>query len=90
MDATHHAATASRRQRLEALRDSLSDLIADGVGARDFAALSREYRATMAELASIEATDAKAGDPVDEIAARRAARGAVAAPVSDRTAANPY
>ena len=90
MDATPHAGHASRRQRLEALRDSLQAVMDDGVGARDFAALSREYRATMAELASIEATDAKAGDPVDEIAARRAARGAVAAPVSDRTAANPH
>ena len=79
-----------RRQRLEALRDSLRAVMDDGVGARDFAALSREYRATMAELATLEATDAKVGDPVDEIAARRAARGAVAAPVSDRAAANPH
>ena len=79
-----------RRQRLEALRDSLRAIMDEGVGARDFATLSREYRATMAELATLEATDAKAGDPVDEIAARRAARGAVAAPVSDRTAANPH
>ena len=79
-----------RRGRLEALRDSLQAVMDDGVGARDFAALSREYRATMAELATLEANVMKAGDPVDEIAARRAARGAVAAPVSDRTAANPH
>lgn len=79
-----------RRKRLEALRDSIESVLNEGVGARELPALAREYRATMAELASIEATDAKAGDPVDEIAARRAARGAVAAPVSDRAAANPH
>ena len=54
------------------------------------AALVAQYRATLAEIDGLEANVAKAGDPVDEIAARRAARGAVAAPVSDRTTANPY
>ena len=54
------------------------------------AALVAQYRATLAEIDGLEASVAKAGDPVDEIAARRAARGAVAAPVSDRAAANPH
>ena len=62
----------SRRERLEALRDSLADLIADGVGARDFAALSREYRATLAELDALPA--AKEVSAADEIAERRARR----------------
>lgn len=78
-----------RRDRLATLRDQLADVLAEGIGARDFATVSREYRATLAELAALESADMKAGDPVDEIAARRAARGAVAAPVSRRTAANP-
>ena len=72
MDATLPAATASRRERLEALRDSLADLIAEGVGARDFAALSREYRATLAELDALPA--AKEVSAADEIAERRARR----------------
>ena len=62
----------SRRERLEALRDSLADLIADGVGARDFAALSREYRATLAELDALPA--AKEVSAADDIAERRARR----------------
>lgn len=39
------------------------------------APLAAQYRATLAEIAAIESESGKAGDPVDEIAARRAARG---------------
>ena len=78
----------TRLERLEALRDSLELTLHGDVGARDQATLSREYRAVMAEIATLEESKAKAGDPVDEIAARRAARGAVAAPLPHRPAAH--
>ena len=78
----------TRLDRLEELRDGLELTLAGDVGARDYATVSREYRATLAEIAAIEATVAKAGNPVDEITARRAARGAVAAPVQHRPTAN--
>lgn len=79
----------TRRERLEELRDQLAEVLAEGVGARDFAAVSREYRAVLAEIEVLESGELRAGDPVDEIASRRAARGAVAAPLSRRTAAHP-
>lgn len=63
----------TRRERLEALRDSLQAVMdEEGVGARDFAALSREYRATLAELDALPA--AKEVSAADEIAERRARR----------------
>lgn len=40
---------------------------------REFAALSREYRAVMAEIDELKPPE-KVGDSVDEIAERRAAR----------------
>ena len=63
---------ASRRDRLEVLRGSLESIMADGVGARDFAAISREYRATLAELDALP--DAKEVSAADDIAERRARR----------------
>lgn len=39
------------------------------------AALIAQYRGILSELAALEKDVGKAGDPVDEIAARRAARG---------------
>ena len=71
----------TRLDRLKTLRDKLEESLRGDVGARDMAAVSREYRAVMAEIATLEASQAKVGDPVDEIAARRAARGAVATPL---------
>ena len=79
---------STRLERLESLRDALELTLRGEIGARDMAAVSREYRAVMAEIATLEANKAKAGDPVDEIAARRAARGAVATPLPHRPAAH--
>ena len=78
-----------RLSKLRALEPVLLASI-EGAPPDKRAALVAQYRATLAEIDGLEANVAKAGDPVDEIAARRAARGAVAAPVSDRTAANPH
>jgi hypothetical protein len=49
------------------------------------AALVAQYRATLAEITALSPAEQKVGDPVDEIAARRSARGAGAAPSASRT-----
>ena len=43
------------------------------------ASLIAQYRALLAEIESLQAASEKAGDPLDEIAARRAARGGATA-----------
>lgn len=63
------------RARLEALRDRLSALIASAdTSPRDLAAVSREYRQTIAALSSL--APPATGTRLDEIAARRRKRGA--------------
>lgn len=64
---------ASRLDRLNTLRDTLSASIAECESMRDLASLSREYRAVMAEIDQLRPAEKK-GDAVDEIAQRRAAR----------------
>ena len=63
----------SRIDRLNELRDTLESSIANCESLRDLAALSREYRAVMAEIDQLRPAEKK-GDAVDEIAQRRAAR----------------
>lgn len=60
---------------LTALCDDISGWLQDCPVDRK-AALVAQYRATLAEIATLTPEQAKAGDPIDEIAARRAARGA--------------
>lgn len=67
------SADSSRLERLVALRAIHEALMAEGLTARDAAAVSREYRATLAEIDEL-APKTEIGDPVDEIAQRRAAR----------------
>jgi hypothetical protein len=62
-----------RISRLRATRDRLQAAIEDCESSRDLAALSREYRLTMAELDTLAPKKPKES-PVDEIARRRAAR----------------
>lgn len=63
------------RARLEALRTRLEQVVNDPeTSARDLASVSREYRQTVAALASM--APAAAGTRLDEIAARRRKRGA--------------
>ncbi len=60
-------------ERLTALRARLEAVMADpGTSARDLAAVSREYRQTLVQLA--EVAPSPAGSALDEIAARRVQR----------------
>src|SRR5690606_4133179 len=70
-------ASGDRRASLEALRQVLARAIEAGPSPRDLAALSRQLTAVMAELDTLSAP--KEVSPVDELAARRAARLAAAA-----------
>ncbi len=61
--------------RLTALRDRLEAVLADPTTSpRDLASVSREYRMVLAQLA--ERPPAHESSALDEIAARRAQRGA--------------
>lgn len=74
MDATQREVTGSRLDRLKTLRRLIEGTIADGgIPVRDLAALSREYRAVLAEIDELSPPKQE-GDVVDEIAQRRAAR----------------
>lgn len=73
MDATQPEETASRLDRLKTLRASLEEALTGDVPVRDFASLSREYRAVLAEIDELAPPEQK-GDAVDEIAQRRNAR----------------
>ena len=66
---------ADRLARLELLRDMAEVSLAGEIGARDFASVSREYRAILSEIAELsnEGQEVEV-DAVDEIAQRRAAR----------------
>lgn len=62
-------------ERLTALRTLIEDVLKEPTTTpRDLAALSREYRLLVAQLS--EMAPRGAGSPLDEIAARRASRGA--------------
>lgn len=67
--------------RLEALVDLAAVLKAsiDDSPADKRAPLAAQYRATLAEVAELEREAGKVADPVDEIAARRVARGGATA-----------
>lgn len=67
----------SRVDRLKTLADDLEAALTEApVSVK--AQLAAQYRATLAELDALNA-DAEAGDPIDEIAKRRAARRASSA-----------
>ena len=62
----------TRRDRLERLRDRLEGALSGEVPVRDFAALSREYRACLADIAALP--DVREVSIADEIAERRRKR----------------
>ena len=67
--------TDDERARLEALRGRLEAVLNDpDTAPRDLAAVSREYRQTIAKLSAL--APAAQGSPLDEIAQRRKKRGA--------------
>lgn len=66
-------ADGDRVERLEADRKRL-ELAMDDCEPRELASLVREHRAVMKEIAELTPADEKVGDPVDDLARRRAAR----------------
>lgn len=56
-------------ERLEALRDQLEEAMQRGIGARDLASVSREYRTVLAAIEAIPAP--QEGDIIESIAKRR-------------------
>lgn len=82
------AATGDRVATLKTLRDVLAEQIETTDSARDVAALSRQLTDVLAQIATLE-PETKAVDPVDEIARRRAARGAGSAAGAGRAAGRP-
>lgn len=77
------AHSGDRLKTLEALRDLLARQISECDSMRDTAALSNQLRATLTEIDQL-APKVDVGDPVDEIAQRRAARRASTAKGANR------
>ena len=67
-----------RLSDLERLRDLLWESLSDATADKR-APLAAQYRATLSELEALSKDVGKAGDPLDEIAARRSARGVATA-----------
>lgn len=70
------ASSGDRVEALRDLRDELASSIVNAESARDVAALSRQFTDVLAQIDALSPM-VKVGDPVDEITARRAARGAI-------------
>lgn len=74
--------SAETGDQLKALR-SLRDILAREIDAcdslRDLASLSARFESVVAKIAGLAADSEKKGDPIDEIAARRTARGGATA-----------
>lgn len=77
------AQSDDRLEALIAMRDTLAQAIDACESMRDLAALNRQLMDVLKEIAEL-APDAKAGDPIDDLASRRAARRAGAAKGSRR------
>lgn len=77
------ASKGNRLATLQALRDTIAKQIDLSDSGRDVAALSRQLTDVLTQISNldVEAT----GDPIDEIAQRRTARGASASTRSLRT-----
>ena len=73
------AASGDRISALRDLRDILAGQIVATDSARDVASLTARFQSVLAEIAELESQEQKVGDPLDEIAARRAARGGATA-----------
>ena len=73
MSLPESAASGDRLKALQDLRDVLAESIAACESLRDMAALSGRFQAVLAEIDELSPKEA-AGDTIDEIASRRAAR----------------
>jgi hypothetical protein len=69
------AGPVEQRRRLEALRDRLTDAVAEA-GARDLAPLASQLRAVLSDIASLP--DVTEASDVDDLASKRARRRAAA------------
>lgn len=87
MSLTEAAATDDRLATLKALREVLAESIV-AADADKRAPLAARLTDVLEQIDRLT-PKAKAGDPVDEIAKRRATRGAGSAKSSSRAAANP-
>lgn len=74
MSLNESAASGDRLKALQDLRDILAKEIVLCESSRDLAALSARFQSVLSEIALLDTTES-AGDPIDEIAARRSARG---------------
>lgn len=75
MSLRESAASGIQLDALRDLRDIIAGQITDCDSARDVAALSARFQSIIQEIALLSSATGKVGDPVDEISARRAARG---------------
>lgn len=75
MALTESAASGDRLKTLQDLRDVLAESIVNCESMRDLSSLSGRLQSVLEEIAAV-APPEKAGDGIDEIAQRRAARGA--------------
>lgn len=75
MPLVESAASGQRLAALQDVRDLLARQIQDCDSNRDMAALVARFQSVLSEISELSAAAGKGGDPIDEIAARRAARG---------------
>lgn len=79
------AASGSRLETLEKLRDVLAAAIDGCESLRDLAALTNRFQSVLMEIQELAPEQEQKGDAVDEIARRRAARRAGATADSARS-----
>lgn len=75
MSLLESAASGDRLDALCDLRDLLASQLVNCESSRDIAALTARFQSVLSEIESLNKETGKAADPVDEIAARRSARG---------------
>lgn len=73
MDVLGAARSDDRLKTLVSMRDTLAAAIDDCDSLRDLASLNKQLMDVLKEIAELQPEE-KAGDPVDELSARRAAR----------------
>jgi hypothetical protein len=76
--------TDDRVRTLVALRDTLARAVDNCDSLRDLSSLSARLTDVLEQIESLRPSEQEEGDPVDEITARRAARGAIPAAGASR------
>lgn len=75
MSLLESAASGDRLKALQDLREIIATQLVACDSARDVAALTARFQSVLLEIETMTKESGKAADPVDEISARRAARG---------------